>query len=598
MSIGNNIFVYVKKMFLWMLAAISIYILGLSFLVLANQKERVKDNAWLPIFLVLATIISVYLFYVISKRIIYLNIKIWEITIFSLIIALQLYFLFGVADIYPITDCYTTIDEAISMHYQKGLLDNNMDYFARYPNNYLFTILMYYAFFIPKLLGGSYFKFAVLMNIAIIDFSILLAMKIIKKIIGEKNGLLFLLFFSLSPTNYVFVFFPYTNTFSIPIMLGIIVLGLSNNIKSRYIAVALSVFGYCLRPTTIFVSIGVAFYWILQLIKNKGYDKKSHLVIRFCGGVVLGIVVAVLIQAFVSSHLMNKHNEKGFPITHWIMVGLKGSGEITGADVDFTESFESRNDKIEANLMEIKNRVSKLGISGVLKTYLKKIGKEWAVGTDDFQNYCNSDKNYSNTYELFFGENNTWLIVYSQIYRCLIFFFITIMMGQLIVKKHVNDEWYIFIIAILGSIIFLMIWETNKKHTICYTYILGIMMQYGISIFTDLIDGIKEKKIMVFPNRIKIIRAVGVLLIVSGVMIGNDIFINSASEKKIIYKSEFNMETIVFSELKKKEIKQYVQVNKDFETIKLHTKRRKNKGGGYFKVKIFGKKILILDYSR
>lgn len=63
--------------------------------------------------------------------------------IFGVIIVLQV--LISRILINPITDCFTTIDQAIAMiEEQNGLLDNKMAYFERYTNNYFFTVLMYF----------------------------------------------------------------------------------------------------------------------------------------------------------------------------------------------------------------------------------------------------------------------------------------------------------------------------------------------------------------------------------------------------------------------------------------------------------------------
>ena len=114
----------------------------------------------------------------------------------------------------PITDCFTTIDEAIAMLVnQNGILDNTSEYFERYTNNYFFTTIMYYYFRIVKPFVSDYFYAAVILNIFCIDLTVFICFRIVKNMFGRERSLGLLYLMALCPTTYVFVSFPLVAAF-------------------------------------------------------------------------------------------------------------------------------------------------------------------------------------------------------------------------------------------------------------------------------------------------------------------------------------------------------------------------------------------------
>ncbi len=588
----NNFFLILfYKIPVWTLFGISVYIASVSLMSMANQNERLTIHP--SLLLVPGVIIFVVMLFWLCKVIKKIKYNFYFfILALGIIFFIQFFIVFFAAKIYPITDCYTTLDEAVSMASQQGLLDNTSDYFGHYPNNYLFTIIMYYAFLFAKFLKIPYVLFAVIINIIMIDVSICIGYFIVRKILGERDANVYGFLSVLCPTNYVFVYYPYTNTFSMPFILGIIYCGMKKKFCFQIFFVLLSLIGFCLRPTSIFATIGVVVYRIFCL-KKLEINKKMFIRIG-----LLFLFMILFLKAenmFVKSHLFNPNNEKGFPATHWIMVGMQKTGEYNGKDVAFTQSQKSKKEKISANIEKIKERAKHLGITGIVRLYLIKIGKIWAIGTDDFQNLNNSDASYSKFYEKIFGDDNLWLIFYSQIFRCTTFLFIIIMLLDMAIRKTINSR-LIFAISLLGIILFLMIWETNKKHSICYTPILILMMQMGISIANIKIKNYLERtagtiKLM----KIKKATTIGVILcgIVFMSLFENQVYFSQKKkkEKRVLYKTEWNMSKLSGGDATNQKIWQSFMVQNNFNSVKLHVKKtvraKKRKNGSI--------KMLLLD---
>lgn len=567
-----------------MLLLLSVYIAGISLVTMGNQKERMNGGCC-PIFLILpgGVLLFALILYVAKKIKDSKHDFLFGVSGFFIILFVQLFIVLCVAKIYPITDSFRTLDEAAAMPLQNGLLDNSEGYYAHYTNNYLFTILMYYAFFIARWLGIPYVSFATALNIFAIDLAILFGYFIVKQLFGRKGANRYLFVTMLSPTTYVFVYYTYTNTFSMPFILGIILCGLKKGIPSKVGFIVLSIIGYDVRPTTVFATIAILVYWAVNV--NKSHINKKNILTLGCL-LLMGGMLLFTEKSFIKAHLVNPHNTKGFPMTHWIMMGLHDTGTYNPGDYKLTASKEGKEKKIAANLQVIQKRVKKLGITGVAKIYLIKVGRDWAVGTDDFQVHNNSDANFSRFYESIFGTNNTWLLLYCQMFRCVTFVFIIAMLIQMLFSSEGIEQRIVFIMALLGIILFLMMWETSKKYSICYTPILMIMMQCGIDDVCTWMERLNTEYLYKYlkPGRLKRYAVIGggfigLCMVVIVVMRKPFPLEQKPYEKKIIFRAP---STRYFSmdKLKEKDICQILDIKKKFEIIKLYAKKGKAKGDG------------------
>ena len=415
--------------------------------------------------------------------------------IFGVIVILQL--LLSGIHINPITDCFTTIDEAIAMtRNHHGILDNTTEYYERYTNNYFFTVLMYYYFRIVRLTGADYLYSAVILNIVCIDLAVFGCFRVVNLLYGRKRALGVLYFLALCPTTYLFVSFPYTNTFSAPFVIWILyfairILNYNAGSKQFFINAAglviCGAFGTLMRPTTVIAVIAAVIY---ILMKRRNF--------RFC--IVLAGVIAVMLvcimggNAVVKQHLKDRECAGGFPATHWVMMGLNKSrwGFVNGQDIEYTKSFPTKSEKVRGNVEMIGGRLSELGIGGLVILYADKLGEIWGVGTDSYNTLNSSAVEYSSAFEIIYGQNNFWLIMYCQIFR-VISLFMTLYLIASLLRKNEPDNIYPVALTMLGIMVFLMLWETNRKHNICFVPVLVILMESGFNIrkekYVNIING-------------------------------------------------------------------------------------------------------------
>ncbi len=479
------------------LTLINIFIYGLLFLIILRvfisaisqmpYRERVFPfSSKMDIFIILsgAVILSV-IFAFIYKKITVCSSKFVVPFVFGCVALIQFALLF--IQINPTTDCFTTIDEAMAMvEKQNGILYNNVNYFARYTNNYFFTVLMYFYFRIVKIIGVDYLLSAVILNIILIDITIWLCYRMVGILFDTNRAKGILVLFLFCPTTYLFIYFPYTNTFSAPFVVGILYTFIciikENHKRKRFfllIALAIcSVIGILIRPTTAIPLIAIVLYSILKV-----FQKKWNIKVLLLNFIMLTIIISgiMLGMTCIKSYLKNPDNKEGFPATHWVMMGLSYNGMVNSEDVVYTQGFKNRQDKVDANIQVIKDRIDEKGILGLYNLSVFKLYSVWGDGTDGFTGMTKSVVRHNKISELIYGEGNGFVIFYSQIYRIVMLFFILVMTAFKI-KSRKTDDMLCIALSLLGIMLFLLGWENNVKHNICFIPVMLLLAESGVNI--------------------------------------------------------------------------------------------------------------------
>ena len=506
--------------------------------------------------------------------------------LFGVVILIQ--FLISRIWINPITDCFTTIDEAIAMlkdHH--GLINNNMAYFARYTNNHFFTILMYYYFRIIRHTGMDYFYSAVLLNIVCIDFSVFGCFKITDALFGRKRALGVLFLLALCPTTYLFVSFPYTNTFSMPFITGVLYCGIclmkENTGRKGHILYSVgliffSVTGTLIRPTTAIALTAVVIYMFLKKVSLRFF--------AYTAGILSVIVILLLCGGqFIKMHLANPDNTGGFPATHWVMMGLKDKGEVNSGDVRYTKSFPEKSEKIKANMKVIKERAGNLGVTGMISLAKIKISELWSIGTDSFNAHHSSAVKYTEVYEHIYGNKNGWLMFYCQIFRIAELFMAFILIVRMIFMKDCCRLEPV-ILTLLGIMVFLMCWETNRKHNICFIPVLVLMMESGFDCCKNVIMPVIKKPAAILG--LAVIFITGDILAVAQKGYFTDV--NHTVKDYSYFKPATRLKSINNIVSNNKYVEQEFKTYRPFNMITVRFRTKGIKGGdGSFHISLYGK---------
>lgn len=385
-----------------------------------------------------------------------------------------------------ITDTAHIIDEAIAMlDTQQGCINNNEPYFARYGNNYPITILFYYICKMVRFFGlRCYTAVLMILNMILIDCSGVFAFKLVKMLRGNVAGIKFLVLFLLSPTTYIWILYTYTNTFSMPFIMGLLYYGIrairrkEHRMRNIMLAAVIGAVGYQIRATTVIPLIAVVFGILLAArIRQK---KEKRIMVLLVVGIFIGMML--ISSCFCRRHLVNHGQDRTFPFTHWVMMGvnIRQSGSVNKHDVRLTMSKPTKQEKIRKNLKKIKKRLQDMGPAGYAELIIKKMEMVWAYGEDGSRRYYTVGENISEIYSYINGDKSGFFAVYSQVFRSTTFLFVLFSLLIQIRRKGV-EEFFVIPLTLLGIILFLILWEANRKYNICFMTPVYILMGDGIT---------------------------------------------------------------------------------------------------------------------
>lgn len=383
------------------------------------------------------------------------------------------------------------------------------DYMARYPNN--FTIMLILALFyraaylifgyIPRMLPT-------VMNVFAINLSLLFTVLIAKQIRGRRRALFVLCLLALFAPYYSYIPFYYTDTLSMPFgMLGLYlyVLALKTDDAHKIKKYAMLVIagmvifvGFKIKGSLIVVIAAAVVYALLKCRWKEFACVALALILGF-GSFFAAFKVGYNAVGLVSEE---QAEQLEYPYTHWVMMGLKGVGGYNRGDSRFTSQIDGRENKQEANIEVIKER---------LKTYLKEhkltdhlIKKSvwmWSDGTYYIHGHIWNYVNRSFLHEIFLidGKYYHLFYCYSNAYQLvlLLMMAVSLLFGAL--RPKIDFSVLLKLIA-FAIFLFLLIWEGRSRYLFNLTPVFILIAADGIAQTTGIIPKLKNK---LFKNKIR-----------------------------------------------------------------------------------------------
>ena len=488
----NKFFNICYKVVMWILVILFFIITVVSAFYGIDQKLS-------PIVVILGTILVFFLFKWIYKKID----KISDKKIKLIAIILSILFFIGLLliglflPISSVTDL-SHIIEYVNRMIREGSLTITGPYFSKYTNQIPLLIFVYGFTKIGSLFGcTNVLLMGTIFNALFMSLTAFFIYLIGKEIKNEKAGLLALIFMVMNPIFYLYTSYFYTDTLCMPFaVIGLYLLIKSiktNNTRNKIILGILSgltfLIGLKVRIVVIFLLIA-AFAYILI---NKKVIKKITIYIS----VFLGLVIGVLGFKVVESNFEIKLDENAaFPITHWLMMGLNEeyTGGYNSKDHDLTFNEPTYEDKKEANIKEIKTRLSELGPIGLIKLEEMKIARTWSSGNYGVYAKLNNTSDGSGIYEYLGGYGNTNIFLkYSlQILKTYISFMIFLGALQIARKKEVEYNYdSIVYIGLFGAILFYILWEAAQRYSL--SFLPWMMIPLGL-IYSGLDENMNAKQ--------------------------------------------------------------------------------------------------------
>lgn len=381
--------------------------------------------------------------------------------------------------------------------------ENNSVYLIRYPNNFALVFLLSAVYRVCNLIFGYVPSLVpVLLNAFAINISVLLTVFTARKIFGNRKAMFVLLLCFLFAPFYTYVPYYYTDSLSMPFCISSIYLFVcalkSEKRYKKYVMLAISgalVFlGYKLKGSLIILLAVILIYAVLKLNIKKLVCVALAIIAGFSS------IGAIYTATFNSLNIVTEEQSDRyeFPYTHWIMMGLKGLGHYNLKDSNYTDSFESKSEKQDANIKEIKKRLEDFGADGLTEHIFNKAVWTWEDGTYFISHHIEDCKreNILHSFVLDKGENHLYFFVYSNGFQLLLIFLILMSILKGCIKPDVNI-FTLFKGIIFAALIFFIIWETRSRYLYNFTPLFMLVavdgLDFIVSGFTSIIKRISHK---------------------------------------------------------------------------------------------------------
>ncbi len=407
--------------------------------------------------------------------------------ILFLIVVLQIVWLYVVLTnhVYPATDLATDTNEAIKM-LETGKFAQNSSA-AIYPINRTHIIILFAYYKLISLFGFEcYWQASVILALVCMDAAVLISCKIVRVIAGIKGECLFALLCGLNPVVYLCLPYYYTSVLSLPFMMAsayfILRMMKEGNARKGIIysmaAGVLSALGYSIRGTALFPLIAFVVYMICKLKKD---GSLKCILIRTLTAIGMLFIVLFIWGRIIHHFDPYDRSATALPMTHTLMMGLQGQGGFLQSDVDYSLSFTVNEERIDANIKVIKQRLEDMGIPGYLNLVGEKIKYNWSEGHARFSNW------YPASFRYITGVRRDVLMLYSQILRIVMWMFMLVNI-YFCLKTQKRGFSFILLVVQFGAFFLHVFIEANPQYSIPFLLVMSIVCVEGIMIVADSVE--------------------------------------------------------------------------------------------------------------
>lgn len=470
-----------------------------------NKYEVVDSFSWVLTIISFVAVLAIFLLIIkFLLKIDYDKKKNFIIIVsimFVVFVLLQMYSIYSLM-VNPSWDFGTIYLEAIDQstgNYQHIVRDA---YFSQYTNNNLILVMVTWIF---KLFGGVFNNnFLLLGNVAnliIIDLSFAINILIVNRLFSKKWVVIFIFLNLLCLPLYTYIPIFYTDTFpmifqSLIVYCYICFLQTDIRIKkiiNMVLIGIISLIGFQLKATVIILLVAIIIHIFL-----KSKLKKSLILTSL-------IAISFVVTNFGYNHTINKselfsqldYERYSLPYPHWIMMGLTFPGGFNPDDFSYTKSFVTKEEKAEANINKIKERIHSYGFVGMAKHLGEKITYVWSDGTYFSASLLKREPTNDDSlgYSII-ALDGKYTIYTIYIYNAYHFIVLLLVLSSMIkgFKDKKPDVISFFRLAFFGLFIFLLIWEAKPKYLVNFIPLFYFICLDGLIYFESKVN-LNQKKI-------------------------------------------------------------------------------------------------------
>ncbi|MCC8167924.1 MAG: hypothetical protein LIO37_01085 [Clostridiales bacterium] len=417
------------------------------------------------------------------------------------------------------------------------------NYFSKYGNNYAVVFYLAGFFKLTLAVGITDIWMPLyLLNMSGLLLGAAFTWLTAGKVLGLKGAVKVQLLMTLCPVYYLMMFWVYTTTLSVPFVMGMIYLALcirdvaagelritaglaeaaagdgieetgavaasgEKGVRAeefdrggktdRIIRIKLIVLsavaglvcslGFLLRATNAIVAIAIAICMLLSVMRRIASRKSQQpygrtFIVGWIAACLVAAIVAVSSYGAINSacqEFFAEVSDNNYPITHWLMMGSHGNAMYNSEDSEFTNSFETAEEKTEATWAQTVENYKEAGVAGTLKLIVKKMIINWSDGYFAMDIRLEQSMKYSPVYTYIAGNHNDVFHLYCQGYWLAIGVLVIAACIRTLRKETVPMLPFLLVLTLFGAIVFYWFWEVKPAYALPFLYVFYLLAVCG-----------------------------------------------------------------------------------------------------------------------
>ena len=385
-------------------------------------------------------------------------------------------------------DHLRVFDAAFEIIYTDHLsLSANDGYFGLYPFNisiaYFNSIVLKIVMFlgIPE---RFYLLSLQCVYLFLIDLGVYFSWQIVKILNSVKNATLFAMLCLTNPMLYVCATGCYTTTLMIPLLMGgllcIVCFLKAEDYRKKlllgFLAGAAIALGSRLRATVFIAAIALFIYLIIRQKKNTEPSYARKQLCFLAASFLLGALISFGgYTALQNTYITEDYSDTQMPPIYYLMFAMNPDSRGSYSENDFLmiSQYETLEEKQEASIDVIKERLQDYGVSGTLSLAKDKLKKTWSDGIEDYRDFLTTSRNYSKLHSYIAGEHKDFFALYAHIYHVAIMAMLCIAVIFALGRKC-DSSYYILLLTLLGGMLFHILWESFFIYSFGFSMLLII----------------------------------------------------------------------------------------------------------------------------
>lgn len=482
---------------------------------------------------------------------------------------------------YPTSDSAEVVNAAIQVANGDTDYLQHAEYFQKYGNNNLLTIATTKIYQISQFICNGKIDYILLnnlINIILLNASVYLGYRLIKKCKGEKNACNMLLLSVLNPVMYMSISWYYSATISIFFSMCILYLAIiSKDTMQKKIMASIGIgicaaIGYSLRPTVIITAIAAVLVSFFKSIERK--DTFIDYLQRLGIGIIIFIISMIGIHSLSIRYIPNQ--SQTYPITHWISMGTEGDGTNSSYGENYPKDITEKKQRKDYDIDRIKRNLSQYNGLSFGKHLAKKLYINWCDGSSAMIVKLKSDIKFSKGYYTLVSQRADGWLIYCQAFRATTYLLILFSLVKNFKRSLCKED--ILYLNAFGAFLFYLIWEVKSDYSIPF-----LMLFFCIA--SDGMDWHRK----IIPEKVqKQEKKVAIVSVLLTGMAGILLFWNyrefytkrlyDTTEDVIAMNGIKPMKTAERIGESNTVITQNIRVDNAFNTLKLYCKKRKGNG--------------------